>query len=202
MTWVSTAGVAALVSGIFLVLGTWINGWRQRVFEERLRQLQFEHERQQQYRSDQRQLRDVKAARVRDNLRQLTVTSVRIQTLIEKLYLFMTEDSVGFWDRELRRGSASMAEMAKDVESAMAALLLDVEAVDLAESATRLLSELSKLEIRLIDLDVLDASRAGQRDLHESTQALLDEQGTLSRLAGQVTVAARTLIQRLELPIR
>jgi hypothetical protein len=68
-TWLSSAGVAALVSGVFLVIGTWINGSRQRLHEEKIRQQQLEHELRIERDKDARALRDRRYERVRGELR-------------------------------------------------------------------------------------------------------------------------------------
>jgi hypothetical protein len=199
--WLSTAGVAALVSGVFLVAGTWVNGWRQRAFEERLRHIQMEHERQVQFRNDQRQLRDLKLSRVRASLGNLSAISVRIRNEIERLYLLMTEDSTGFWDRELRNVSARAAGTRKEIEEAIAVLVLDIEATQLIEIANLLLRELNRLEIQLIDVTLLDGTPVPEASVHQATQTLIDQQSTLSNLVAKVTAEARSMIEALERPL-
>jgi hypothetical protein len=168
------------------------------VFEKRLRQLQYEHERALHYRSDQRQLRDLKLARVRQCLGQLAGTSVRVKTLTTKLSLMMQEDDTGFWDRQLREGSKSMAEMSKEIEGAVSLLLLDVEAVELATPARQLMTELDRLGVLFVNLTVLDTTRAAESAVHSATQALLDQQWEVTELANKLTAAARSVLNELE----
>jgi hypothetical protein len=67
----SSAAVAAVVSGGFLFLGTWVNGRAQRRHDERLRVLQFVHERTLALDADRRALRDRKLEQLQEAARVL-----------------------------------------------------------------------------------------------------------------------------------
>jgi hypothetical protein len=77
--WISSAGIAALVSGVFLVVGTWINGSSQRRHEDVLNRRQFEHERRIERDRDARTIRDRKYERLRPGLRFINQAARSVQ---------------------------------------------------------------------------------------------------------------------------
>ena len=212
-SWLSSAVVAALVSAVFLVIGTWVNGWRQRLFdaqqkeadrkrlevvrtadrehEERLRRLQFDHERELRRIEDLVGLRDRKYERLRVAVQLIVPVADDLEMVIGVLINNTREERVKAPDR--------LAELVSRLKEGRETLVADEESETLRKALTGLITDtwvyLAQLGGYLQQVDV------GRQVNPKLVEVLEKKESELLAKAKAISPASRALLAQFEKPV-